>query len=100
MDNQPLSKSDILQHFGGVDANSLENIFQFFDREREIDLLQHSYYYSANNLPKSIGENPANFFALCLNVQSVNAKFNNLFPVIDNLASQGLYFGAICLQET
>ena len=35
-----------------------------------------------------------------LNIQNVNAKFNNLFPVINNLASQGLYFGAICLQET
>ena len=33
-------------------------------------------------------------------MQSVNAKFNNLFPVINNFASQGLYFGAICLQET
>ena len=29
-----------------------------------------------------------------------NGKFNNVFVVIDNLASQGLYFGAICLQET
>ena len=37
---------------------------------------------------------------LKLNIQSVNAKFNNFFPVIDNLTSQGLYFGAICLQET
>ena len=35
-----------------------------------------------------------------LNIQSVNAKFDNLFPFIDNLASQDLYFGAICLQET
>ena len=35
-----------------------------------------------------------------MNIQSVNAKFNNLYPIINNLASQGLYFGAICLQET
>ena len=40
------------------------------------------------------------FLILTLNIQSVNAKFDNLFSVIDNLASQGLYFGAICLQET
>ena len=40
------------------------------------------------------------FLLTKLIIQSVNAKFNNLFPVIDNLASQGLYFGAICLLET
>ena len=43
---------------------------------------------------------PKEFLILRLNIQSVHAKFNNLFPVIDNLASQGLYCGAICLQET
>ena len=32
--------------------------------------------------------------------QSTNANFNNLFPVINNLTSQGLYFEAIFLQET
>ena len=37
---------------------------------------------------------------LTLNIQSVNAKFNNLYPIINNLASQGLYFCAICLLET
>ena len=50
---------------------------------------------------QSIFQNSQNeFLILTLNIQSVNAKFDNLFPVIDNLSSQGLYFGAICLQET
>lgn len=40
------------------------------------------------------------FTVLTLNIQSINAKFNNLFPVINNLAASGSYFGAICLQET
>ena len=31
---------------------------------------------------------------------SDNVKFNILFPVINNLTPQGLYFGAIYLQET
>ena len=37
---------------------------------------------------------------LILNIQSINAKLDNLYPVINNLSSMGLYFGAICLQET
>ena len=44
--------------------------------------------------------NPNEFLILALNIKSVNAKFDNLFPVIDNRASQCLYFGAICVQET
>ena len=35
-----------------------------------------------------------------LDIQSVNAKFNDSFPVVDILSSQDLYFGAICLQQT
>ena len=35
---------------------------------------------------------PKEILMLTLNIQSVNAKFDILFPVIDNLASQGLYF--------
>ena len=31
---------------------------------------------------------------------SIYAKFDNLYPVINNLSPKGLYFGAICLQET
>ena len=40
------------------------------------------------------------FTVLTLNIQSINAKFDNIYPVINNLSSMGLYFGAICLQET
>ena len=33
-------------------------------------------------------------------MQSINAKFDNLFPIINNLSASGLYFGAIGLPET
>ena len=42
----------------------------------------------------------SNFHIPSLNVQSINAKFDNPFPIINNLSASGLYFGAICLQET
>ena len=40
------------------------------------------------------------FITLNVNVQSIHAKFNQLYPVVSKLSSMGLYFGAICLQET
>ena len=50
---------------------------------------------------QSIFQNsPNEFRILTLKIQSVNAKFDNLSRVIDNFSSQGLYFRAICLQET
>ena len=50
---------------------------------------------------RSIFQNtPKELLIFTFNIQSVHAKFHNLFPVIDNLASQCLYFGGICLQET
>ena len=34
-----------------------------------------------------------------LNVQSIQAKFNQLNPIVSKLSSMGLYFGAKCLQQ-
>ena len=39
------------------------------------------------------------FFTLSLNVR-IHAKFNQLYFIVSKLSSMGLYFGAICLQET
>ena len=40
------------------------------------------------------------FTTLSLNVQSIHTKFNQLYPIVSKLSSMGLYFGAMCLQET
>ena len=34
------------------------------------------------------------------NIQSINAKFDNLYTIMSNLSASGQYFGAIRLQET
>ena len=81
--------------------NDLNHVLStFVDSEHEITNFCHSHYVDMSEI-QSIFQNSQNeFLILTLNIQSVNAKFDNLFPVIDNLSSQGLYFGAICLQET
>ena len=72
----------------------------FVDSEHEISNFCHSRYVDLSEVRSIFQNNPNEFLILTLNIQSVNAKFNSSFPVIDNLSSQGLYFGAICLQET
>ena len=80
--------------------NDLNHVLStFVDSEHEIPNFCNSRYVDMSEL-QSLFISNGNELILTLNIQSVNAKFNNLFPVINNLASQGLYFGAICLQET
>ena len=48
----------------------------------------------------SIFQNSHNeFITLSLNIQSIHAKFNQLYTIVSKLSSMGLYFGATCLQE-
>ena len=81
--------------------NDLHHVLStFVDSEHEIQNLCHSRYVEMSELQSLFINNGNEFLIITSNIQSVNAKFNNLFPVINNLASQGLYFEAICLQET
>ena len=84
--------------------NDLNHVLStFVDSEHEIPNFCNSRYVDLSELQSLFINNGNKFLILTLNIQSVNAKFNNLFPVINvinNLPSQGLYFGAICLRET
>ena len=81
--------------------NDLNNVLStFVDSEDEIPNFCHSRFLYMSEMQSILQNNYSELLILTLNIQSVNAKFNNLYPVINNLASQGLYFGAICLQET
>lgn len=70
--------------------------------ELQGDLLncENSKYISMSDIKSIFNGNCNDFAILTLNTQSINAKFNTLFPIIDNLSAAGSFFGAICLQET
>ena len=87
-------------NFAGTENDLNHVLSTFVDSEHEITNFRHSLYVDLSEVQSIFQNNQNEFLILTLNIQSVNAKFNNLFPVIDNLASQGLYLGAICLQET
>ena len=72
----------------------------FVDSEHEIPNFCHSRYIDTSEVQSLFQNNHDESLILALNIQSINAKINNLFPVIKNLTSQGLYFEAICLQKT
>ena len=95
---------NVLEHFGGVDANSLCRLLNNNDDnghpDDEPNIVQMSSYYdddSLNNLFKDKGNS---FCILSLNCQSINAKFDQLNIKVQQLKSNGYEFSAICLQET
>ena len=94
----------ILEHFGGVDANSLCNLLNNnLDNDHvsdEPDILQLSSYYDDDSLNNLFTDKADSFSILSLNCQSLNAKFEQINFKIQQLQSKGHEFIAICLQET
>ena len=68
----------------------------FVDSEHDTPSFCDSRYIDMSEIQSIFQNNNSEFLILTLNIQSVNAKFNNLYLIINNPASQGLYFGAIC----
>jgi len=92
--------ADILRCLSGTENDLNEILSTYVDSEYEIENFCDSRYIEWSNLENTMKNNGRSFSIISLNVQSINAKFDTLFPIVNNLSSMGLYFGAICLQET
>ena len=84
----------LLDNMTGTENDLNHVLSTFVDSEHEIPNFCHSRYVNTSEVQSLFQNNRDEFLILTLNIQSINAKFNNLFPVINNLTSQGLYFGA------
>ena len=95
------NNQNVLENFGGVNANSLCQLLNNNDDnvhpDDEPNIVQMSSYYdddSLNNLFKDKGNS---FCILSLNCRTINAKFDQLNS--EQLKSNGYEF-SLCLQET
>jgi hypothetical protein len=85
---------------------SLENIGDFNlqsvlnDDEDENRVIMESPYVETDELSSYLKNIESNFSVLSLNIQSLNAKFNPLLAILNDLQENNLMFDAICLQET
>ena len=93
--------NNILKNFGGTAKNNLNEILcNIDDLDNDISIASDSPYIDSNNVVHTLKPFSHNFSVLALNIQSLNAKFDNLKILLDELASQDFEFSAICLQET
>ena len=96
--------NEILRNVGGMDKNSLTHVLNFFendddDNNNELNMIKHSPYYNLEDFGKIISSKRDDFFIITLNVQSINAKHEQLNLLINNL-NKYCNIDAICLQET
>ena len=91
-----------LKCFGGIDNNSLNNILQGDDKtdDIQIEIIEHSAYYNVDMLYPTLNEKKNCFNILSTNIESINAKFNELELFVYELQENGLAFSAICIQES
>ena len=95
-----ISDITFFENLTGTENDLNHVLSSFVDSEHEIVNFHDSRYIDMSDIKSVFKQSLSNFHILSLNVQSINAKFDNLFPIINNLSASGLYFGAICLQET
>ena len=92
---------DILRFRGGYDKNNLLNILKDIDNYDElVSTASESPYVEPSNVPAYLESFKNQFIVLDINIQSLNAKFENLCIFLVSLAKHGIYFSAICIQET
>ena len=84
--------SVILESVGGVHRHSLTHILNVdvTNDGEELNIIKHSPYLDQENFLKT----------LSLNIQSLNAKFNQLKILLHLLQENSCHISAICLQET
>ena len=94
------NNEDILEHFGGLNANSLVHLLHNNTDNDEPDFMQLSSYHDDDSLNTMFNIKADSFSILSLNCQSLNAKFDQINIKVQQLRSEGHEFKVICLQET
>jgi len=70
------------------------------DESDQIQIIKHSSYYDTNKLYSLIKHKKTCFSILSTNIQSLNAKFDELTIFINDLKDKDFEFSAICIQES
>ena len=95
---------NILSNFGGYRRNDLnhvvENHFNNKEDNPENINLSLSLYHTHDSMVATLLENIYELSILSLNCQSLNAKFDDILLLVEELRQPHSEFSIICLQET
>ncbi len=94
---------DFLQHLGGVESNSFINILETDSDENDNSqpqIICHFHYYDSNTFTETLTIRKNEFSILSTNIQSINAKIDELRIFIENRNTSNFAFSTISIQET
>ena len=91
---------DILQNYGGFQANSLTNLIQSNSDIDDENLSKTSSYYSPEDYITHMHDLSHCFNIISLNVQSLSAKYDKLCTFLELLSDGNAEPSAFCLQES
>ena len=91
-----------LKHYGGLEKNSLDRVLQQHNNDESTDLhtFTCSSYYDYNLFNKLTQAHKQQFSVMSTNIQSINAKIDQLKAFVIEMEQMNFQFDAICLQET
>ena len=101
-----MDDQDILNQFGGTTANSLIHKLSSYateedeERNTEPQLMNISSYFNLDELVDTLKTKQNQFTILSLNCASLNAKYDQLKILLEDLQRKNCIFSAICIQET
>ena len=95
-----LNESHILKEFGGSVRNDLNIALASSNQDDDIDLSSHSPYTTLGQLPNYVSQIVGDFSIITLNCQSINAKFDQIYILLNELMSKSRFrFSCVLLQE-
>ena len=93
--------NDLLKNFGGVKKNDLNSVLELKNlNDDHTDTFNASEYYDFDLLVDTLKPTGGRFSTLSLNIESINAKFNQLISFIEALDQNECYIDAFLIQET
>ena len=92
---------EILKNIRGKSQNNLNEILRnFTDTDFEVQIFDDSSYIDIDSMRDNLKPHEKSFSLMSLNIQSINAKFDNLKTLLSYLKESHFMFRPICLQET
>ena len=94
-------EKEILKKYGGLESSNLNSVLKTNeDTDEEIETIIHSQYYNMDNIQNISLPDRKTFNILSINIQSLNAKYDNLVSMLSILKEYNIAFSAICIQES
>ena len=92
---------DLLEKVGGENRNNLNSILELSSRhDDQTQIFNFSSYYDIESLTEILQNSDEKFITISLNIESINAKFNQLTSFLNYLDENMCNVDAVFLQET